>query len=156
MNQTLTHRAGKHLVVTRIEQFTVPAYLHGDDIRDAIVSGDGYVSIDFHSFKCAMQPLPGRNTRDIIYGKALEYFRELGVHLEGGTYVNIGWVEADKHRPMQKENVLVVNDDMVQFTAYWCYEQNRWEQYGSPVGGITHWRRLPALPQHEKELEKQT
>jgi len=146
MNQTITHRAGKHLVVTRIEQFTVPAYLHGDDIRDAIVSGDGYVSIDFHSFKCAMQPFPGRNTRDIIYGKALEYFRELGVHLEGGTYVNIGWVDAEKHKPWHGEKVLVCGDN---FTTTATWTGSNWLADIDIKEPVLHWQRLPAGPKHE-------
>ena len=69
MKKTLTHKYGNQIIVTKIEQFTLPAYLHGDDILEAITSGDGYVQIDFHGFKCAMAPFPGRNTRDIIYGK---------------------------------------------------------------------------------------
>ncbi len=146
MNQTLTHRAGKHLVVTRIEQFTVPAYLHGDDIMDAITSGDGFVSIDFHGFKCSMLPLPGRPTRDIIYGKALDYFRELGVSLEGGTYVNIGWVDASKHKPWHGELVLTMGKG---FTSTATWTGWSWIIDNGIKEEVTHWQRLPASPEHE-------
>ncbi len=142
--QTLTHRVGKHLIVTRIEQFAVPAYLHGDDILNAITVGDGYVSIDFHGFKCAMPPFPGRPTRDIIYSKALDYFRVLGVHLEGGTYVNVGWVEAGRHKPMHGETVLVTGPGYTD-TSTWT--GTNWHASNGRKDPITHWQRLPAGPE---------
>ena len=83
MMKTITHKYGNQIIVTQIEQFSVPAYLHGDDIMDAIILADGWWQIDFHGFKCAMS---GSNVRNEIYGKALDYFRQFGVMLQGGTY----------------------------------------------------------------------
>ena len=138
---TLTHRAGKHLIVTRIEQFSVPAYIHGDDIMDAIKFADGWWQIDFHGFKCSMS---GPLVRDEIYGQALDYFRELGVHLEGGTYVNIGWVEAGKHKPWHGEKVLVCGRGFTT-TATWTGQS--WLADLDIQVPITHWQRLPAGPE---------
>ena len=151
MKKTLTHKYGNQIIVTKIEQFTLPAYLHGDDILEAITSDDGYVQIDFHGFKCAMAPFPGRNTRDIIYGKALDYFRKYGVTLNGGTYTCIGWVDAQKHKPMHGETVLVTGK-VYTTTATWTGSSWLADIDKEP---ILHWQRLPASPEYDALLAEQ-
>jgi len=144
MNKTITQRVGKHLIVTKIEQFDVPAYLHGDDIMDAIKFVDGWWQIDFHGFKCAMS---GPLVRNEIYGQALDYFRELGVSLEGGTYVNIGWVEADKHKPWHGELVLVTGKG---FTSTATWTGRSWIIDNGIKEPVEHWQRLPAGPEKQE------
>jgi hypothetical protein len=151
MKKTIAHKYGNQIIVTHIEQFSLPAFLHGDDIMDAITVADGYVQIDFHGFKCAMSVFPGRNTRDVIYGKALDYFRQFGVMLQGGTYCRIGWVDAEKHKPMHGETVLATGKG---FTATAAWTGSNWLIGDGITEPITHWQRLPMSPEYEKVLEE--
>ncbi len=142
---TITRRAGKQLFVTKIEQYAVPAYMHGDDIQDAIVVDGLYWTIDFHGFKYRAAAWDDDdNDKNVIFGKALDYFRVLGVHLEGGTYVNVGWVEAGRHKPMHGETVLVTGPGYTD-TSTWT--GTNWHASNGRKDPITHWQRLPAGPE---------
>ncbi len=136
------------IFVTEIMQFALPASIHIDTLRES-VRFDPNTSI--YSLTVRDKVFSGKyatydQASDSLLNETINWLKQYGVRIDGGTFYADDWVDAAKHKPLSCTHVLLrvvpASDDPVYYcVGYWNHKNGFWYDHNRfRLGTVEAWK----------------